>query len=92
MSDLKPGFEKLTYNDKFITLLCPVTPQETKAVKGEHWCKTKIKGAQDRDKTKTSASAVFEKNVLCKRNKPPKMKNLHFLASLLVARMYFARS
>ena len=50
-------------------------------VKGEHWCKTIIKGAQDWDKTKTSASAVFEKNVLCKRNKPPKMKKLHFLAS-----------
>ena len=50
-------------------------------LKGEHWCKTIIKGAQDWDKTKTSASAVFEKNVLCKRNKPPKMKKLHFLAS-----------
>ena len=32
MSDLKPGFEKLADNDKFITLMCPVTPQETKAV------------------------------------------------------------
>ena len=32
MSELKNGFEKLSCNDKFATLMCPVTPQETKAV------------------------------------------------------------
>ena len=31
-------------------------------------------------------------NVLQKRNKPPEMKNSHFLPSLLVARMHFSRS
>ena len=29
--------------------------------KGEHWYKTKIKGAQDWGETEISASAVFEK-------------------------------
>ena len=32
MSELKTGFEDLSYNDKFVTLMCPVTPQETKVV------------------------------------------------------------
>ena len=69
-----------------------VSSKFSRHFKGEHWCKTLIKGMQDWGKTKTSASAVFEKNVLYKRNKPPKIKNLHFLTSLLVAGMNFARS
>ena len=31
MSDLKPGFENMSCNDQFVTLMCPVTPQQTKA-------------------------------------------------------------
>jgi len=60
--------------------------------KGEHWCKTKIKGGKDWGKTKRSSLAVLEKYNSYKRNKPPKIKNLHFLTSLLVVRMYFTRS
>ena len=61
-------------------------------VKGEHWCKTIIKGVQDWGETEMSASAVFGKNTSLKRNKAFKIKNLHFLTFLLVVGMYFTRS
>ena len=44
-------------------------------IKGEHWCKTIIKGVNDWGKTQISASAVLEKYNAYKRNKPPKIKN-----------------
>ena len=47
-------------------------------IKGEHWCKTIIKGVKDWGKTQISASAVFGKNTLLKRNKPFKVKKFTF--------------
>ena len=58
-------------------------------IKGEHWCKTISKRYLDWVKTQISTSAVLGKYNSYKRNKPLKMKNLHFLTSLLVVRMYF---